>query len=263
MKSHLARALVLCSLVFLLIGCIPAPTITPPTATTTITPTATITPSPTQTITPSPIPTPTRILPEDPWIMLYDFDNTDIDPIFQQQIPQNCSLDQKNGILNIECKSDTQNDTYLRYIPRTTEKLRGVAMLAHVDAPYNETWGRINPMVHFAQPGNSDTREYTMSLRKGIVKVTEYYPAKGFTFTVLGGRPIPVDQQNDFHLLQIEFIDGSLQFILDGDPIVLDVQPDLPQGYIWESWKFELVLFKRSEDTKTLVAQVDWFAILK
>ena len=206
---------------------------------------------------------PTPVTPPPSYTIIADFlPDEDIDPVLQPEISSRCSVEKRDEILWFQCDNDSQEITYLRYSPRKNDQFHGIAMLAHVDQPYNETWGKIQLMMHFLAPGDSNERIYTLSLRKGIIHATEYYPANDWDSVSLAQKEIAPDQQTKFHLLQIEFQDGFPQFIVDGELLELQIPPNMPPNAdLPYSWKFETVLSKNS-DHHTLKGQIDWFAVL-
>lgn len=197
---------------------------------------------------------------------LYDFASAqDIDPVFTVEQPMNCTFDNERGVAWLTCDSTPDEVTFFRLWPRSKDPIRGIAMLAHVDAPYDENWARINPYLHFLQPNTSDQRQYGASLRKGMTGATQYYPKlPKFPATPMAALQIAPEQQGQFHLVQMQFVDGSLGFFFDGQPMKLDTQPNLPADFVLDRWLFEIYLNKEpANDAKTVSMQIAWFAVLK
>jgi len=149
--------------------------------------------------------------------------------------------------------------------PREDEPtfVRGVAMAAQVLNPkYEDDWGKIHLLVHFGEIGvDPSVRTYHISLRGTIAYVIEMFPQEGWR-----ERPLAKIEFShpEAHTMRIEYNSEDIAFFIDGEPIDLKNQPDLPTNSAWKNWVIEGYVFPQQEGAALVLdALVDWVAVMK
>jgi hypothetical protein len=127
----------------------------------------------------------------------------------------------------------------------------GVAMFAKVDNPVRENWGKLQLKVSLWNPSNNTSRTYLITLRGGILYVSELDGES----TYVGIAP------GEFHLLEVNYEKKQLTFLVDGEAVEYD--PQLTPDFEWKEWALEVYISPQSSGIRILSAKVDWIAIKK
>jgi len=175
-----------------------------------------------------------------------------------------CNMRQYEGYLQISCLGIADETVLWHYSPRADNfrVARGVAMAAQVNNPrnVNEEWGRLSLMIQLNEGDSGDhIRSYHISLRGTTAKVVELYPKEPGREVLMASL---VFLQPQMHVVRIEFESGQLAFFINGKPIDLRTQPNLPPNPTWRVWLFEGLISGRPDaDILELDAHIDWIAV--
>jgi hypothetical protein len=173
--------------------------------------------------------------------------------------PASCTTKEKSGgFLLLDCHSITTGKTEYSIFPHNPENqiIHGVSISAQVENPVTETWGKLHLKISFINPSNNDPRTYLISLKGGIVNITEYY--KDFKE---GAKTSVVILPLEFHVLEVNYENENLTFLVDGKTV--DFKPDLAPEFQWKDWALEVNISKQDDESKVLKAKIDWIAIQK
>ena len=223
---------------------------------------------------PQPIFTPTPLPIPSGYVVLNQFDEQE--PIDKNWVLINnsdnvCSANIQVGYLYMKCEENKQGDYRLEYASSQNDMRllsggasSGVAMSVKMLNPNQDKKAKVYFIVHLTGPdGTPSTRAYFMPMRFDNIKVVEAYPLdplepwKGIDLS-----QTTVDS-TVFHIIQAELISGKISFYIDSQPVELQLQPNLPNGYTWQDWVFGVEINNWEDQPARLEALIDWIAVSK
>ena len=115
-------------------------------------------------------------------------------------------------------------------------------------------------LAHFDGPdGCYSIRAYSLTLLGAEVSAVEMYPQDNRNSRLLGTVAIAPTAKQE---LQIEHETGGLQFLVNGKPIQLVAQPNLPDGSTWGNWVVEgYATYAGEQGSRVSEVEIDWVAM--
>lgn len=209
------------------------------------------------------------MLPPSGYIILDQFDNQE--PIGNNwllinNVGNSCSTNKQDGYLHMDCTVSKKGDYQLEYTSKEDDMrllsggtLSGIAMSIKMDNPNQDDKAKVYFLVHFTgADGTPSTRAYFMQMRFNDINVVEAYPLESWRLINL----VQVQTNaSKFHIIQAEFKSDQINFLVDGHPLELKVQPNLPKGSVWQDWIFGIEINNWEDQPAGIKALIDWIAV--
>lgn len=178
----------------------------------------------------------------------------------------NCSANKQDGYLYMECSESKKGSYWLEYVSHKDNMrqlsggtLSGIAMSTKMIGQNQDTKVKVHFVMRFSSAdGKTDSRAYFMDMRSNDIRIAESYPLEGWRDG--GSILIPIDS-TVFHIIQVEYQSNQLRFFIDGQPVELNFQPALPNGFTWQDWYFGVGIDNSEDQPVKVESLIDWIAV--
>lgn len=190
-----------------------------------------------------------RVVPE-PYVQVDDFaDPAAFDRNWWVNDPGGvCDLGVAGEELAFDCFNPAKQNWVATLHPRrASDGVTGVSATMWV----KESQGAVKPVTNWRCDRTGEERAYHLELGPDTARAVELYPQQGWRSVQLGRISVAPDRP---HLLQIERVEGSVEFFVDGQRLPLHTVPDLPACYSLTGWALDFYVWK---DGNAVSGQVD------
>lgn len=162
-----------------------------------------------------------------------------------------CDLSIREGQLDFACRNETASNALVGLRPRRQASgISGVAVVVSL-----EVGEHFQLATNWECTTDGSQRAYQLELGLGVVRVQEFYPQDDWQDEVLATVAVEAGQP---HLLQMERVDNELEFLIDGQKLSLEKNPNLPACFVIVDWGLGLDVWR---DGYRVGGQVDQVSI--